>query len=245
MKTVIQNFSNTPKAFPQNKSLSRMMTGKDTANINFGEGVKEQVEGFMKHFSEHLEATNNKVTNTNYNRYIKIDVEPARVFNKKDVSFQIKGAEQNALIEIFQILQKSRISIKNYAYGGFSGIHLGDSSLEKVFGGIATIKGVNFEEGLSIDVNNNFPIKSFAQHIYHMRFLYELTGIGLGNGEPVNFLIFNTHDRATAIEVKSVKAIVNDVFRARLGDNYINDEIGIPKQYLRDRKHRSRNSKKA
>ena len=40
-------------------------------------------------------------------------------------------------------------------------------------------------------------------HIFHIRFLYELTGIGL-EGRPVDYLLFNTPD-GNKISVRSVK----------------------------------------
>ena len=124
--------------------------------------------------------------------------------------------------ELYNILRTAKISVKNYtenSYYSTTMLTLGNTKMTKVFLALINTFGFNFLSGIEkVQRNWNERFKEneiINKHIYHLRFLYELTGIGL-EGRPVDYLLFNTPD-SDKIEVRSVKDIVSKIFKEDYG----------------------------
>jgi hypothetical protein len=95
-------------------------------------------------------------------------------------------------------------------------IHLGNSLPAKAVSGALNYLGYGSEEVDSVLLwGSAGDSEEIKRHIYHLRYIYELTGAGLidANGNPsglVDFIVYNDPS-SDAIYVKSTAEILVDV----------------------------------
>ena len=169
---------------------------------------------------------------------IKTDVQGITV----EIDASMKGTP---IEEIQQLLSQATFTAKSYASEGFNTqtqkmemindlyptIHLGNSNPVRAVYGALTSLGYNSSTATSAYAASSHLIKKNNQkvinHIYHLRYLYELTGAGTkmltGKYKEARFLIYN--DPATDnIYVKSSAEILAEVFND--GSNWNGDPFG-------------------
>ena len=169
---------------------------------------------------------------------IKTDIQGISV----EIDASMKGTP---IEEIQQLLSQATFTAKSYASEGFNTqtqkmemindlyptIHLGNSNPVRAVYGALTSLGYNSSTATSAYAASSHLIKKNNQkvinHIYHLRYLYELTGAGTkmltGEYKEARFLIYN--DPATDnIYVKSSAEILAEVFND--GSNWNGDPFG-------------------
>lgn len=158
----------------------------------------------------------------------------ASVQRKTDVQggnaqININQEEAGGLKRIFALLNQATFSVKNYNKKDMyniektTGLKLGRSNPYRAV--YATLSFLGFSEktinsaffaafnSVSHDLPNN---QSVSAHIYHLRFIYELTGIGMNllkqiqTGERAKFIIYNEPD-TDYIYVLSTSQIIIDM----------------------------------
>lgn len=138
------------------------------------------------------------------------------------LNLQIK-VDSPELNKILNLLDKAKISAKNYSSKNRKNedidelydINIGNSNPYRAFAGALSSFGYG-----NITINSAFYSAYHNQsdpevrrHIYHLRYLYELTGAGAGQNikdKGVNFLIYND-PTGNNIYVKSASEILRDV----------------------------------
>lgn len=155
--------------------------------------------------------------------------------------------------EALPLLQKANFSLKNYSSSRWMGeadmknlvteidgdIHLGNTNVYKAITSALISLGVNFSNAQSVfyrgywgTVNKNRK----HPHLYHLRFLYELSGAGAitKNGEQaaeVNYIVFND-PASDNIYVKSVAELIVDMLNNTQGSGlFSNVKISKKKFY--------------
>ena len=130
------------------------------------------------------------------------------------------------LANIYRILNRAKISAKNYKTVGSKGedlsefgIKLGTTNPFRAFYSVLSdlhYSNYNIQKtfvGLFLDYENN-PSSEAELHFNHIRFVYELTGQGMGlsqNGkEGVNFLVYND-PTSSNVYVRSAAQMIVDL----------------------------------
>lgn len=217
--TVIQAFMNS-MVQKSNKQFSsqKLMTGTQTKAVDrvLTSQVNEQINNLFGILESNIYAD----YRANTARAIKTDIDVEKG-NYPKLKVRIKR-EPTVQEDLYNILRTAKISVKNYtenSYYSTTMLTLGNTKMTKVFLALVNAFGFNFLSGIEkVQKNWNDRFKEneiINKHIYHLRFLYELTGIGL-EGRPVDYLLFNTPD-SDKIEVRSVKDIVSKIFEEDYG----------------------------
>lgn len=198
--------------------ISQKLVGGQAANILIDE-VGKDVEKFM---NKYVESITKRISNTE-NQKERHWVKPVARSGKVDVNGITPvdvSAELNPKWEqLYKLFSGCTFSVKNYSsyYTKSLDIHLGNTDIYKaLYGVLSKVIGDSNEinsiihAGLrSYDASGN---KTVATHFYHMRYIYELTGVGLydENGYPisgVDFLIYNDPN-SDAIFVRSTADMI-------------------------------------
>lgn len=185
----------------------------------------------------------NKANKTNNSLYEKPVARPAKVdiqgaYAEIDIETQVASNFQ----QLANLLKDATISAKNYSSQYWSetegkkidkniiSLHLGSSDIFKAFVGGMSSLGYSpdivqkaFFAGYNSYKNKNN--KEIGYHIYHLRFLYELTGAGLYDNEgnnlkEVKYLIWN--DPATDnVKVFSTAVLIDSLLQGDIasGEN--------------------------
>lgn len=155
--------------------------------------------------------------------------------------------------EVIPLLQNANFSLKNYSSSEWTGpkghqtlitelggdIHLGNTNVYKAITSALISLGVNFEDTQSVFYRGYWGTVKYGRqhsHLYHLRFLYELSGAGAitKDGKAatnVNYLIFND-PMSDNIYVKSVAELISDMLENSQGSGlFSNVKISKKKFY--------------
>ena len=151
---------------------------------------------------------------------------------------QIRENASAKMVEIYNLLKDVKFSAKNYAsmtwdekIKEIDSLSLGKSNILRAIYNVLTDQGYSHEVAISAIFHGynrivNKNDQSVAEHFYHLRFIYELTGAGFiysvngvkMNYGQVNYIIFN--DPSTDnIYVKSTQDILADILKEGLSAN--------------------------
>lgn len=160
--------------------------------------------------------------------------------------------QTNDFIEILSIINRAKISAKNYSSIGFAqqkldelvpNLHLGKSNIYRAV--IGPLASLGYEDKTINSAFNEAVVSddpSVRAHICHLRYIYELTGAGIANintgkaYEEVNFLVYNDPS-GSQIYVSSVAEILAEVLEDK--GMFISDDpfeaITIKKSYFKNK----------
>ena len=207
------NIKETKKNISTGTDLSTVLSGVLDNSVlavleDMGRGVKRVLDEKGKITSE--VSTGKILTNVQQ----KTDIQGLNL----DINISVPGFDR-----ILNLLNKAKISAKNYSSFDKNGkfiddlydINIGNSNPYRAFAGALSSFGygnitINSAFYSSYNNQDDFNVR---RHIYHLRYLYELTGAGSGKNikdRGVNFLIYNdpTGDN---IYVKSASEILESV----------------------------------
>ena len=211
------------------------LTGQTALNVPAigDQYVKEVIEDYSKRVSKALVDETDDATAPYYKptaRAGKTDVTGTSV--EVNITTDIKPEWQR----FFQLLQGATFSAKNYQSGHIGKdnewiatthpyIQLGKTDIYKAFAGVMSVLGadnaeINARFAQSYWAYQRYKNESVAKHMYHIRFIYELTGAGLqdafGGKEGVKFLIYNDPN-SDIITVTSTAWLIKEMFDGREG----------------------------
>lgn len=155
----------------------------------------------------------------------------------KGYKIHVKANPSPAILKIYNLLQDATFTAKNYdsmtwdqkmkefvQQSGHSTLSLGKSNVYRAIVGV--LEGVGYEHRTSVSAfwagynKINQGDVNVATHFYHLRYLYELTGVGIKyNGQnfgEAKYLIYN--DPHGNIYVKSTAVIFSDVLNELLNN---------------------------
>ena len=198
--------------------ISQKLVGGQAANVLIDE-VGKDVEKFMNKYVEKITKRISNTGNQKEGHWVKPVARSGKVdvngITPVDVSAELNPKWE----QLYQLFSGCTFSVKNYSsyFAKSLDIHLGNTDVYKALYGVLSKVGYDSNEinsiihaGLrSYDASGN---KTVATHFYHMRYIYELTGVGLydKNGEPisgVDFLIYNDPN-SDAIFVRSTADMI-------------------------------------
>lgn len=220
------------------------ITGGKTANVVNSKILTELADDLAR------ETTNGLATQVDYSKYIGSDLIKLRAVSQKvDVtgissSVDIEAELDEKWQNIAKAFQGANFTIKNYSsYSKGTTIHLGNSNPFRAIYGAISYLGFSHRESSHIYYHSFYSYKNKAtadkqSHIYHLRLMYELMGVGLydAEGNPIsaaNFLIYNDPGSEN-IYVRSTKQIILDFITSHngfSGDPFKSD-IVIKKSYF-------------
>lgn len=156
----------------------------------------------------------------------------SQVYRKTDVKGQsvldiYAHAELQDIEKAMAILDRAKISAKNYSSKGWGDmedltgkpIKLGNTNVQRaVTNVLSTIMSGDEANDVFEAMMQNFQDINVQRHLYHMRFIYELTGLGMEiigsdkkftkEKEKVDFLVYNDPASPTDIYVKSASELI-------------------------------------
>lgn len=165
--------------------------------------------------------------------FANIDIDAEVIGPYRDLAKVLKNATfslKNYSSQYYDAIQKRKIDKNQIA------LHLGSTDVFKAFMGAMTSLGFKesvaskaFFAGYNVYKKNKND-SQIAKHIYHMRFLYELTGSGLydeeGNSlQEVTYLIWNDPD-TDVIKVFSTKVLMQSLLEGDI-ETKLNPFTGI------------------
>lgn len=196
------------------------LTGRQAANIKLEQEVDKTVEKVLTQYNKRLTKT---ISSTGTREGQKKHTVNTRAASGKvdvtGISNMTVTADLNPAWErLFQLFSNCTFSVKNYSSKATTSlnIHLGSTNIYKALYGALSQSGRNEKEinyiimaGLrSYMASKNHTV---ATHFYHLRFIYELTGVGLHDREGpisgVDFLIYNDPS-SDAIYVRSTADLI-------------------------------------
>lgn len=213
---------------------NQVLTGQVSGNI-----ADELVKTTLTEGEKKIISVINKTKgNSNYTgpvaRSIKTDLQNA--FSEINVEAQVKTEYQ----QIFSILKDATFSLKNYSSFYYDktnqkkipkdmvSLHLGSTDVFKAFMGGLSFLGYPAEVSkkalfAGYNLHHRYKNQEIGTHIYHIRFLYELTGAGLydeegNNLQEVKYLIWNDPD-SDNIKVFSTKSLINSLLDGKIQIN--------------------------
>lgn len=208
------------------------LVGGQQANVLAGE-VSKDVQKIM---TEYVNGMSRRVNNKPHKEN-KHWTKPIARSGKVDVnglSTVEVTSELNPLwAELYQVFSGCTFSVKNYSsyFTNSLNIHLGNTDYYKALYGSLSNLGYdqeNIDKIIYSGLNSykKSQNKTVALHFYHLRFIYELTGVGLYDqeGQPisgVDFLIYNDPG-SDAIFVRSTA----DLIAQELENNRIGSPLG-------------------
>lgn len=215
MKTVLEK-SKVEYKSPGNIKET-IITGTSRAKVDIDQKMEKNVlshiDGLYKLMRSELNANIKK----NTKRPIKADINMTKgEYPELSTNIQVDISDVK---RIYNILRTATFSIKNYSVrqdeDKFKHLGIGDTNFDKVFMALekffpGLFNGVN-------DIDDSNPDSTEIQnvinsHLIHMRFLYELSGIGL-EPKPVDYFIYNAYN-SPFIFVRSVRDLVKRGFSA-------------------------------
>lgn len=224
--------------------ISGKLVGNQSANIKLehelSEIAKETITGMMENLGRKIPANAAPPPERMYEK-------PVARSGKIDVNGTSEleiAANLNPIVErLFTIFKGRTFSLKNYSsyYTKSLNIHLGNTDFFKAIYAVLSSIGYGqdyIEKVIYSGLNRlGWGDTDTGLHFYHMRYVYELTGIGLydSEGEPisgVDFLIYN--DPYTEnIFVRSTAQMIFDELNAKPKDVSALGGISISKTSFR------------
>lgn len=204
-------------------NLGQKIMGQESAIVDVPEISQELIDKIVDSFSGKI--MKNKATKILSNIKVK----------ERSGKTDIKGYEKDLIIEseidpkflyFINLFKSVKFSVKNYGNNKYQTIHLGNSSKFKAIYGSLVRLGYSPEEAIHIyahvlsSYRHNKNAISRNNDIFHLRFMYELTGAGLvkmlNQNEPqslgdVDFLIYNNPSSPDEIYVKSTKQMIKEI----------------------------------
>ena len=207
------------QATGQEASIITKLMGSNVANVNLqNEVISKDVQKIMEKFIKQSSSRIQTELLNSTKHYIgpvaragKVDVQGTSMV---DISANLHPDWQH----LFLLLQGCNFSVKNYSsfHEGLN-IHLGNSDYFKaLYGALSSLTHYDKSEIESIIYRGLYRYsqgnENVGKHIYHLRFIYELTGVGLYDetGSPisgVDFIIYNDPN-STNIFVKSTARLI-------------------------------------
>lgn len=231
----------------ENINPGTLLLGQKRANVdikNFSEKiVQEGLKEVGTKSQRNIEKTSGKISKEYYleDVYGKIDIKGYEVNVKLDANPE--------LIKIYNIIKDATISAKNYrskkyirdigqliVAGNRKNIFLGSSNTYRALYGVLSDLGydsVTTESAIMASFNRiEDNDENVSNHIYHLRYIYELIGAGLKyDGQSfgnVKYIIFNDPD-TNNIYVQATSSILKEVLNEFYSTSNLKSEIVIPK----------------
>lgn len=198
--------------------ISQKLVGGQAANVLIDE-VGKDVEKFMNKYVENITKRISNTGNQKEGHWVKPVARSGKVDVNGITPIDVSAELNPKWEQLYKLFSGCTFSVKNYSsyFSKSLDIHLGNTDIYKALYGVLSKVGYDSNEinsiihaGLrSYDASGN---KTVATHFYHMRYIYELTGVGLydKNGEPisgVDFLIYNDPN-SDAIFVRSTADMI-------------------------------------
>ena len=215
-------------------NIGKYARGQQSTNVDLSAWTEEEITNIKNLFA-------NKVAEKAHWTYVDnlMQINVGSRSGKVDVStseVQVTASiENNPILHNLQTLFAGHtFTIKNYlalkwigedAYLREKGIHLGETNLFKsIYGPLTSLYSTQLAKKIfysAINAINDENAEDIAAHFYHLRFIYELTGLGLramdGTLLPLTqaeFLIVNNPDTPD-IYVRSTAAIIETIMSSR------------------------------
>jgi hypothetical protein len=195
------------------------LTGRQAANILVTE-TDAMVEKMLSKYNTRLtRAINKKSANSNQNKHTVHTRATAGKVDVTGISNMAVTAELNPAWEhLAKLFSNCTFSVKNYSSKALTSlnIHLGSTNIYKaLYGALSqsnrTEQEINYIIGAGLRSYMASKNQTVAKHFYHLRFIYELTGVGLYDSEGpisgVDFLIYNDPS-SDAIYVRSTADLI-------------------------------------
>lgn len=161
-----------------------------------------------------------------------ITVQGKTDFSAKQIEFTINIAAPAEIKKVIYLLSKAQFTAKNYGSGDWAtkmllkkgldptSLHFGNSNVWRALVATLTELGYDMSVIKSIYYSAYAGASQSAQlHIYHIRFIYELTGLGqkyvdntLKEFGEAEFLIYNDYD-SNEIYVRSTADLILEMFQ--------------------------------
>ena len=191
-------------------NIDSKLTGKVTGNIRLEQALDGTVVEIMNSLTERLpkKIQEKYQEGSSYTRPVSRAIKTDVVGIPATVEFT--SSLNSNWEQLFQLFQGHSFSVKNYRSNTkreILDIHLGDSDYFKAIYGV--LSGVGYTQHhiekifyrsmnrlINPSTNDGDKDGAIQKHIYHLRFIYELTGVGLydSTGEPISgtdFIIYN------------------------------------------------------
>ena len=230
-------------------NIDNVLIGAQTANISVSsEGLTNEANKILQKVGAKTQV---KIQENSSNSRLKKYYIPS-VAGKIDVKgyeVRVRANADPRMLQIYNLLKNATFSAKNYdsmmwdeklkdfvQATGHATLSLGKSNIYRAI--YATLSDFGYdtktiESAIMAGFNSiNNGNNSVANHFYHMRYMYELTGSGIfyegTNLGAVKYLIYN--DPHGGIYVKSSAEIMSDVLKEVLNNNQSwKSQITIPK----------------
>lgn len=217
------------------------LIGSEKANIQLETIVDDQIQNIMNKMIKKCKDETKQSLQRHWTspqaRAQKIDIKGTSIL---EASAQINQDWET----LYKLFEGKTFSLKNYSSYNkmYLNIHLGHSDYYKaLYGALTNIKynGQAIDQksaeriilaGLkSIQKHNNLTVST---HFYHLRFIYELTGIGLYDekGDPisgVDYIIYNDPNSSNIYVKSTAELIYNEIQRKKIPNGL--SSITIPK----------------
>ena len=210
------------EAFGRNQeiNLGQRIVGGEQATIDIDDLGEIAVDKLINNISEKI----NKVQNTPLIEDIEsVSSKSGKTDNRGYQSTLIVSANMSKKFEDFiKLFSDVSFSVKNYQGSSSWDIHLGSTIPIKAMYASLRGLGINKEESVHVyshsvaSYNKNPNMIKRNNDIFHLRFMYELTGMGLIDAQTkqplnaVDFLIYNDPDSEN-IYVRSTQALINEI----------------------------------
>lgn len=231
----------------ENIKAGTLLLGQQTANVDIQNYSEKLIQQGLKEVGtktqKSIEKSNGKFSKQYYLQdvYGKIDVKGYEVEVKLDANPQ--------LVQIYNIIKDATISAKNYKskkyikdignfieVGNRKNIHLGATNVYRSLYGVFSDLGydsLTTQSAIMAALNRiNDNDENVSNHIYHLRYIYELIGSGLKyNGQSfgnVKYIIFNDPDTDN-IYVQATSSILKEVLNEVYSHSDLKTSIIIPK----------------
>lgn len=229
--------------------IDKVLIGAQTTNIAISpEGLSHEANKILQKLGAKTQTRVQE--NSNKSRLKKYYIPSvAGKIDVKGYEVQIRANADPRMIQIYNLLKNATFSAKNYdsmswdeklqdfvQATGHATLALGKSNIYRAI--YATLSDFGYdtktiESAIMAGFNSiNNGNNDVANHFYHMRYMYELTGSGIFYGDTnlgaVKYLIYN--DPHGGIYVKSSAEIMSDVLKEVLSNNQSwKSQITIPK----------------
>lgn len=227
-------------------NMSKILTGskhvKSTESGSYNLSDLDDVAYAL--LKQSYDVIDNNLRNLALEGYRKLDHQRARVdgkeitvqgktdFSAKQIEFTIDISAPNEIKKVINLLAKAQFTAKNYGSGEWavrnalkkgldpSSLHFGNSNVWRALVATLTELGYDMSVIKSIYYSAYAGADETAQlHIYHIRFIYELTGLGqkqvdnsLKEFGEAEFLIYNDYN-SNEIYVRSTADLILEMFQ--------------------------------
>lgn len=209
-------------------SLDSKLVGTSSANIFITE-TDDTVKKVLSKYNAKLSNAIQQKSSTKQDRHTVNVRATAGKVDVTGISDMSITAELNPAWEhLMKLFSNCTFSVKNYSSKALTSlnIHLGSTNIYKaLYGALSqsnrTEQEINYIIGAGLRSYMASKNKTVATHFYHLRFIYELTGVGLYDSEGpisgVDFLIYNDPS-SEAIYVRSTAdLILQELNKKRIG----------------------------